>query len=138
MFKRLLAVSVSVLVLHAFMFHATASASVKQQTDAAKIAKVKEGVRKLGTGCDARVNVKLFDGRKFKGYIKESADNSFVVVEDKSQAEVAVDYSQVKEIRGKNGLTAAKVAITVGKGVLVVAAVAGIATLFMFLIIPKT
>ncbi len=138
MFKRLLAVSVSVLVLHAFMFNATAHAIVNQQTDTAKIEKVKRGVRKLGTGCEARVDVKLFDKRKFKGYIKESNDTSFVVVADKSNAEITVDYSQVKEIRGKNDLTAAKVAINVGKAALIVAAVAGGATLLMFLIIPKT
>jgi hypothetical protein len=138
MFKRLLAVSVSVLVLHAFMFNITANASVDQQTDAAKIEKVKQGVRKLGTGCEARVNVKLFDKRKLKGYIKESNDTSFVLVADKSDAEVTVDYSQVREIRGKNELTAAKVAINVGKAALIVAAVAGGATLLMFLIVPKT
>lgn len=138
MFKKLLAISVSVLVLHAFMFNATANASVNQQTDSAKIEKVKRGVRKLGTGCEARVALKLVDGRKFKGYIKESTDASFVVVADKSSTEINVDYAQVKEIRGKNELTAAKVAINVGKAALIVAAVAGAATLLLFLAIPKT
>lgn len=138
MFKKFLAASVSFFVLSAFMSNATVRASVDQEKDAAKIEKVKAGVRKLGTGCEARVEVKLADGRKFKGYIKESNDVSFVVVDDKSNADVSVDYSQVREIKGKNGLTAAKIAINVGKAALIVAGVAGAATLLMFLIIPKT
>ena len=138
MFKRILSLSISLLVFNAFAFNVAARAKVRQETDAAKIEKVKEGVRKLGIGPEARVEVKLADGRKFKGYIKDSSDENFVLVDKKSRAEITVDYSQVREIKGRNGLTAAKVAITVGKAALVVAGVAAALTLLMFIIVPKT
>jgi hypothetical protein len=138
MFKRILSLTTSLLVLNAFAFNVGARANVRQETQAEKIEKVKEGVHQLGIGPEARVEVKLMDGRKFKGYIKDSNDDHFVVVDKKTGAEITVDYSQVKEIKGKNGLTAAKVAITVGKAALVVAGVAAAFTLLMFLIVPKT
>jgi hypothetical protein len=138
MFKRILSLSISVLFLNAVAFNVAARANVRQEAQAANIERVKEGVRKLGIGPEARVEVKLLDGRKFKGYIKDSYDDNFIVVDQKSRADITVDYSQVKEIKGKNGITAAKVAINVGKAALVVAGVAAAFTLLMFLIVPKT
>jgi hypothetical protein len=138
MFKRILSLSISLLLLNAVAFNVATRANVRQETPAAKIEKVKEGVYQLGIGPEARVEVKLVDGRKFKGYIKDSYHDNFVVVDKKTGAEITVDYSQVKEIKGKNGLTAAKVAITVGKAALVVAGVAAAFTLLMFIIVPKT
>lgn len=115
-----------------------ASASPLQDKDARLIEKIRENVRKLGTGPEARVEVKLQDNRKFKGYIREALEDSFVVVEDKTGAASKIDYSQVKQVKGRNRLTAAKVGITIAKGVLVVAAVAAIFTVFAILVIPKT
>ena len=99
--------------------------------------KVKENIRKLGTGPKARVEVKLQDNRKLKGFIKEAGEDSFIVV-DKAGTASTVDYSQVKQIKGSNRLTAAKVGLTIAKGVLIVAAVAGAFTLLLALTIPKT
>jgi hypothetical protein len=138
MFKRILPLSISLMVFNAFAFNVSARANVRQETQAAKIEKVKEGVRKLGIGPEARVEAKLVDGRKFKGYIKDSSDENFVVVDKKSRAEITVDYSQVREIKGRNGLTAAKVAINVGKAALIVAGVAAAFTLLLFIVVPKT
>lgn len=41
-------------------------------------------VRKLGEGPEARVEVTLLDGRKFKGSIREATDDMFLVVEEKT------------------------------------------------------
>ncbi|HEX6731150.1 MAG TPA: hypothetical protein VF074_14095, partial [Pyrinomonadaceae bacterium] len=90
MFKQILSLSISLLVFNAFACNVAARANVRQETDAAKIEKVKEGVRQLGIGPEARVEVKLVDGRKFKGYIKDSSDENFVVVDKKSRAEITV------------------------------------------------
>jgi len=61
-----------------------AYASSKEDTRARFAEKVKEGISKLGTGPEARVEVKLRDGRKLKGYISATGENNFVIVDAKS------------------------------------------------------
>ena len=46
--------------------------------------KVKAGIGKLGTGTDARIEVKLRDKTKLKGYVSESVEDSFVIVDEKT------------------------------------------------------
>lgn len=63
------------LVLTGLLINAVAinSSHARFQDDPARnIEKVKENVRKLGVGEEARVEVKLQDGRKLKGYIREA------------------------------------------------------------------
>ena len=106
--------------------------------EARRIEKIKEGVRKLGIGPEARVEVKLQDGRKVKGYIRDTTDDSFIVVEEKTGLVGTITYSEVTHLKGQNGLTAAKVGINVAKGVAIVAGVAAAFTLLMYLVIPRT
>ena len=136
MSKRVLSIILIGLLMNAVEVRPVQAQSQDQQTR--NIEKIKEGVRKLGTGEDARVELKLKDGRKLKGYIREAGEDTFVVVDGKNGAATTVTYEDVKQIKGKNRLTAAKVGITIVKGVAVVAAVAGITMLLMLLIIPKT
>ena len=106
--------------------------------DAQRLEKIKESVRKLGIGKEARVELKLHDGRKVKGYIREATDDSFTVVEDKTRIAGTVNYSEVLQLKGRNGLTAAKVGINIAKGVGIVAGVAAAFTLLLYLVIPRT
>lgn len=76
--------------------------------------KVKEGISKLGTGADARIEVKLRDKTKLKGYVSEAGQDSFVVVDEKTGASSTVTYAQVKQVKGNNLSTAAEIAIGVG------------------------
>lgn len=92
----------------------TAKAESKPDKKARLAEKVKEGVNKLGTGEAARVEVKLYDGAKIKGYIKEIKDDSFTVFNTKTNAEQNVPYPQVKQIKGHNLSTSAKIAIGLG------------------------
>jgi len=91
-----------------------AYASSKEETRARFAEKVKEGIGRLGTGPEARVEVKLRDGKKLKGYIGEAGENSFVIVDAKSGAASTVPYPQVKQVTGSNLSKGAKIAITVG------------------------
>jgi hypothetical protein len=137
MFKKVLSLALVVLVMNLVgMRHA--NGNPVQATGASQIEKIKENIRKLGTGPEARVEVKLQDNRKLKGYIREAGENNFVVVDEKTGAASTVDYAQVKQVKGSNRLTAAKVGFTIAKGVLVVAAVAAIFTLLVALVVPKT
>jgi len=76
--------------------------------------KVKAGISKLGTGSGARIEVKLRDKTKLKGFVSEAGEDSFVVVDEKTGASSIVPYVQVKQVKGNNLSTAAEIAIGVG------------------------
>lgn len=75
-----------------------------------KTEKIRSKVKKLGTGEKAKIRVKLGDGTTYQGYIRESSESDFVVV-NKTGSSTAVKYSDVKSIGGKNLSTGAKIAI---------------------------
>ena len=136
MLKKILSVALSCLLISV----TTSAVYAGSQDDkrAQQIQKVKESVCKLGVGPEARVEVTLLDGRKFKGAIQEATDDTFLIVEEKTKSIITIPYSDVAKLKGKNGLTAAKVGINVAKGVAIVAGVAAAFTLFMYIIIPKS
>lgn len=137
MFKKVLSPLLAVLLFNAVGI-SPAYAKRGQGKDARLVEKVKENIRKLGTGTEARVEVKLLDNKKLKGYIKEVGEDNFVVVDEKTGAATTVDYTQVKQVKGKNRLTAAKVGLAIGKGVAIVAGVAAIFLLIGIIFVPKT
>ena len=59
--------------------------------------KVHQKVVKIGTGDNAKVDVELFDGKKYSGYISENADKSFVVMDAKNNP-TAIKYSDVERL----------------------------------------
>ena len=133
MFKKVLAV-----VLSGLLISLTVSASPQDDKQTRQIEKVKESVRKLGVGPEARVEVMLQNGRKFKGSIREATADTFLVLEEKTKSVIPVAYADVSKLKGRNGLTAAKVGINVAKGAAIVAGVAAAFTLLLYLVIPKT
>ena len=90
--------------------------AAKGEAEAALPEKIKAAVAKLGTGPSARVEIKLHDKSKLKGYIKEANADSFVVV-DRTGLGTHVAYPQVKQVKGNNLSTGVKVAIGVGIGI---------------------
>ena len=92
-----------------------------------KAAKVKSGIKKLGIGESARVSVKLYNENRYKGYVSEATDDSFVVM-DKDGNPHPVKYTDVKSIGGRSLSTGAKIGIGIGIG-------AGITVLIVFLIV---
>ena len=111
--KRFLSVSLIVLLLNLVGVIPT-YANSQDEAQARNTRKVKDGIMKLGTGEAARVQLTLRDGTKVKGYIREAGEDSFVVVDAKTGAATTVTYPQVKEIKGHNLATGAKVALTLG------------------------
>jgi len=136
MLKKLLSILLTALLTHVAVHAVYARSQDDAQTR--RIQTVKVNVCKLGVGPEARVEVKLQDGRKLKGYIRETTEDSFIVVEEKTGTVTTVKYSEVTQLKGKNNLTAAKVGLNIVKGVAIVAGVAAAFTLFMYLIIPRT
>ena len=93
---------------------APAYAGSKEEKEARFAEKVKEGISKLGTGPEARVEVKLRDKTKLKGYVSEAGKDSFVVVDEKTGAASTVPYPQVKQVKGNNLSTLAEIALGIG------------------------
>jgi hypothetical protein len=91
-----------------------AYAGAKEEKETRFAEKVKEGISKLGTGVEARVEVKLRNKTKLKGYVSEASEDSFVIVDEKTGTTSTVSYAQVKQVKGKNLSTAAEIAIGVG------------------------
>jgi hypothetical protein len=73
-------------------------------------------VAKLGTGKDARVEVKLRDNTKLKGYISDVKEDSFTVVDSKTGLARSLSYADVMQVskRGNGLSTFTKVAIGAG------------------------
>jgi hypothetical protein len=56
----------------------------------------------LGTGKRARVEIKLKDNTKLKGYIGAIAEEQFTVVDPKGGTVMPVPYNQVQQIKNTN------------------------------------
>nr|MBA3320024.1 hypothetical protein [Pyrinomonadaceae bacterium] len=91
------------------------------------VEEIKARVIKRGTGERARVNVKLMDGTKLKGYISEAGEESFVLTDAKTKQTTKLAYTEVKEVKGRGLSRAAKIGIGVGIGVGAAAVVVGLA-----------
>ena len=111
------------LVLIALLFIVAGPCPVYADSKADKEArfaeKVKEGISSLGTGAEARIEVKLRDKRTLKGYISEAGGDGFSVVDAKTGTATRVTYSQVQKVKGNNLSTGAKIAIGLGVAVAV-------------------
>jgi hypothetical protein len=102
-------------------------AGSKEEKQARFAEQVKEGVLKFGTGTDARVEVKLRDKTKLKGYVSQAGAESFIVVDAKMGVATTVAYPQVKQIKGNNLSTGGRIALAVGLAVALLIGVAAIA-----------
>ena len=97
MFARILAMILS----GAILFAAAPSASAKEaQTPEQARAKVRE----IGTGRKARVEVRLRDRTKLKGYVSAAdAEDSFTVTDSKTGAARTVAYAEVERVQKPSG-----------------------------------
>lgn len=110
--KKLFTIIIAVLVIGGVSVRPVAAAS-KAEEQVRFAGKVKTGVEKLGSGSETRVEVKLRDKTRLKGYISQIGENEFVVTDVKSGASKSVAYADVKQIKGNNLSTGAKIAIGV-------------------------
>ncbi len=83
---------------------------------------VKTEIAKLGTGPDARIELKLHNGTRVKGYISEAQATEFKVVDSKTGAATTVPYPQVRKVKGNNLAQGVKIVIGVGVAILVLVA----------------
>ncbi len=112
MFKKILSFVLIVLLLNAVGV-SSAYAGTNEEKEARFTERVREGIRKLGTGTEACVEVKLRAKTKLKGYISKSDTDSFTVV-DANGIATEVAYPQVKQVKGNNLSKGVAVAIVIG------------------------
>ncbi len=127
MIKKTLSFVLVVLLLNAFGV-SSAYAGSKEEKEARFTERVGEGIGKLGTGTEARVQVKLRNKTKLKGYVSKSNAESFTVVDAKGVA-TEVAYPQVKQVKGNNQFPSKNVGAAIAVGIVVVAIIL-VATVF--------
>jgi hypothetical protein len=113
MLKKCLLLSVIGLLLN-FVCYAPVAASTKLEEETKFTAKVKREIAKLGTGAEARVEVKLHDNTKLKGFVSDISEEHFTVTDARTGVATVVPYPQVKKVKGNNLSTGAKIAIGIG------------------------
>ena len=114
--KKLLTMMIAGLVLTAVSVRpVAASSNVEKEVRFA--AKVKSGIEKVGSGRDTRIEVKLRDKTRLKGYVSEIGETDFVVTDAKTGASNRVAYANVAQVKGNNMSTGAKIGIGIGIGV---------------------
>lgn len=113
MFKKYFTVIVTVLVVNLFL----CNVAFAKETNLERAEKTKAAIAELGTGTDAKVQVKLYDGTKIKGYVTEVNSTGFSVMNEKTKTINEVPYPAAKQVKGNNLSTGAKIAIGVGIGI---------------------
>ena len=101
MFKKLLSVALTSLFV-SMIAAVPASAQSQAASETQQAEKVKGKVTRLGTGKQARVEVKLKDNTKLKGYIGEIAEEHFTLIDPKHGTVTLVPYAQVQKIKNTN------------------------------------
>ena len=77
------------------------------------VERVRNEIRKLGTGPEAQVKLELRDKTKVEGYVSQANDADFVVVDPKSGTSTTVAYPQVRKAKGNNLSGGVKIALTI-------------------------
>ncbi|MBX7172637.1 MAG: hypothetical protein K1X72_16835 [Pyrinomonadaceae bacterium] len=113
MFKKYLT---SILIVFVFNLSlcSAAFAETKAEKEANFAEKVKTEIAKLGTGTEAKIQVKLKDGTKLKGYISNIGEESFSVTDEKTSVITEIPYPNAKQVKGNNLNKGVKIAIGVG------------------------
>lgn len=113
MFKKLLSLTLACSMMQ-IAFARPVAADPNAVKEARLAEKVRVGIARLGIGTDARVEVKLKDKTKLKGYISEASADSFVVINAHTGTPITVSYPQVKQVKGHNLSSNARLAIGLG------------------------
>jgi len=96
--SKIIVVVLTILVVNLGVF---GSIGTNERTN--DLAKIKREVAKIGTGPDAKIDVKLKDGTKLKGYVSEIGNEHFIITDLKTGKETSVPYPQVKTAKAHRG-----------------------------------
>jgi hypothetical protein len=74
-------------------------------------AKARAKVEKMGVGRDARVEVRLRDNTRLKGYISRAGEDSFTITDSKMGTAQTLAYTDVSQVKKPGGLSTRALAI---------------------------
>ncbi len=77
------------------------SAQTRTDNTDSTIAKVKTAVQKRGTGENKRVEVKMLNGTKLKGYVSQASEDSFTLVNAKTKQPSTIAYGDVAKVSNR-------------------------------------
>ncbi len=101
MFKRTFVIILSGILLSTTLCIQSASAQTGRDTRLTE--KTRATVQKLGVGREARVEVKLQDNTKLKGYVSAAEGGSFTVTDSKTGTSQTVAYTDVTQVKKPGG-----------------------------------
>ena len=110
MFKKCLSLALVGLMLYGANLQII---SAQTNTDNA-LEKIKTDVSRRGTGEKSKVVVKLKNGTNLKGFISQTGEDSFDLVDSRTKQTTAIAYRDVAQVKKQGLSTGAKVAIGVG------------------------
>ena len=76
--------------------------------------KIKTKVQKMGTGTNAKVEVRLRDNSQMRGYITDSNQDSFTMFDKNSGASKTVSYADATSVKKSSGAFSTKRLIIIG------------------------
>lgn len=123
MSTRVLSIMISVVLLtSAIGFHPVWAQTAKELQ---AIEKARVSVLRMGVGQTSRVEIKLRDQTKVRGYISQAGQDTFTVTDQKSGASQTLSYADVAEVKKPGGGPSTRTWIILG-GVAAAAVVVGI------------
>ena len=85
--------------------------------------KARASIARLGVGKDARVEIKLRDKTRLKGYVSEAEGDSFTVTDSATGRSTTVSYADVAQVRkqgnGMSTMTKVLIGAAIAAGVIV-------------------
>lgn len=100
-------------------------ARAQMSADAQLVMKARTKVQTIGTGRAARVEVKLRDNTKLKGYVSAADENSFTVTDTKTGTTQTVAYADVAQVKKPGGGLSTRSWLIIG-GAVAAAVIVGI------------
>lgn len=112
LFKRIFALLVSAVILTTSVAFQSVQAQGPNSNAAAK-ARLKVD----SLSANARVEVKLLDGTKLKGYLNSKDQDGFTIADSKTGATSVVRYSEVSEVKKAGGGVSTKALVIIGSAI---------------------
>lgn len=90
------------------------SAQAQPIEEARLVAKARADIHRLGVGRDARVEVRLRDKTRLRGYLSEAGEESFTVTDSKTGASRTIAYADVTQVKKPGGGVSMRAWVLIG------------------------
>lgn len=119
MLKRTLSLLLGIFLLNVALAPMTLAKTKETGKKLTFIEKLRANIQNQGVGIDSKIQVKLKDGTKLKGYVSEADNEQFTVIDAKTGQATQVPYPQVKQAKGNNWSQKHWIGVVIATGILV-------------------